>query len=130
MSLRGLVVVVGSFLVVGCATVVLPTGQTEPPCVPSSLRPFAEWRSLRAEPSVVADEQGRPVLVIAVAYDVNRVPVRGVWIGRDLAVVDPDASDRERPVVVDIGLVDAKGRVRVNGRASCLWQEVVDEVST
>jgi len=105
--------------VAGCATV----RPAAAPCAPSGMPPVAEWRALGAQPVVLEGAAGvPPTYGVVVDYAVNARRVRGVWVGRDLVVVDPDADDPGRPVWRDRGALGADGRM--TGRApTCDWVE-------
>ena len=93
------------------------------PCVPPRMPPIAEWRALGAQSVVLEGAAGLPpTFGVAVDYRVGPQRVRGVWVGRDLVVVDPDVDDLERPVWRDRGALGADGRA--TGRApTCDWVE-------
>lgn len=116
---------------------VLPTGQiralpvelgdglkpaTEAVCVPPGVPPFSAWRiTQNAQPAILLDEVGRPLLSVVAAYEAQGQKIATIWIGPLLVSVDPAPQDRDAPAWYDRGAVTPTTTLKVERRQACDW---------
>ena len=91
-------------------------------CVPPGLPPFAEWSGGLAEPIIVQDEAGRPVLAVSRAYSHRGAKITTIWVGSVLVSVDPAPEDRTAPGWHDRGAVTVPATMlRERPVQACDW---------
>ena len=116
-------VAVGAVLILtlaGCSGTIL-AHQDRLPCIPPGLPPIAAWVAFNGQAVALRGRDERHVFAVVVEYRIGTTRARGLWIGRDLVLVDPDTDDATRPMWRDRGALDASGIVQ--GAPTCDWVE-------
>ena len=108
------------FLLAGCAGAAQIRTATEP-CVPPGMPPVATWVMVDSRVVAMRAPDRQVIFAALIEYRVGPTHVRGMWIGRALIFVDPDADDPTRMLWRNQGALDANW-VLV-GIQTCDWVE-------
>ena len=100
----------------------IPMALSATVCVPPGMPPFAEWTGSLANPTIVQDEMGRPVIAIERLYTHRGAKFTTIWVGSVLVSVDPAPEDPTAPGWHDRGAVTVPATMlRERPVQACDW---------